>query len=142
KRKSVALTSQSRSAVEPGKILVPVLRRFCAHDGVAKAGVFAGGMIDVLADRAREQLHASGARKTLLAIVFQRGRVIAGMAAQHMRQADRVFHRLAGALREILQHRVGGLTEQHDASIAPSLRRIAVAQYPQLPVLAVTDDAL
>ena len=46
------LPRQSRPAIEPGEIAVVILRRFRAHDGVADAGVFARGMIDVLADGA------------------------------------------------------------------------------------------
>ena len=46
------LTPQPRPAVEPGEIVIIIFRRFRAHDGVADAGVFAGGVIDVLADGA------------------------------------------------------------------------------------------
>jgi len=59
-----------------------------------------------------------------------------------MRQAHRVLHRLAGALREILQHRMCSVAEQRDAAVHPAFDRIAVAQHPQPPVLAVLDDLL
>jgi hypothetical protein len=47
-----ALPPQPRPAINPREIAVPLLLRFRAHDGVAEVGVLAGGMIDVLADRA------------------------------------------------------------------------------------------
>src|SRR5882762_3575738 len=75
------LVPQPRPAIEPRQIAVIILRILRAHDGVAEAGVFAGGVIDVLADGAGHQLHPRGAGKTLLAVVLQRGRVIVGMAA-------------------------------------------------------------
>ena len=65
---------QPRAAIQPGQIAILILRRLRAHDGVADAGVLAGGVIDVLADGARQQLHPRGARKALRAIVLQRGR--------------------------------------------------------------------
>ena len=36
-----SLDPQPRSAIEPGEIVVVILRRFRAHDGVADAGVVA-----------------------------------------------------------------------------------------------------
>ena len=36
-----SLAPQPRSAIEPGEIVVVILRGFRAHDGVADAGVFA-----------------------------------------------------------------------------------------------------
>src|SRR6266852_2775282 len=102
---SGSLPREPRAAIQPRQIAVIILRRLRAHDGVTEAGVLAGRMIDVFADRPRQQLHARGARETLRAVALQRGRVII-MLRQHMRQADRVLHRLTGALREILQHRM------------------------------------
>ncbi len=96
-------------------------------------------MIDVLADGAGQQLHPRGARKALRAVALQRHGIII-ILPEHVRQAHRVLHRLAGALREILQHRMGGIAEQHDAAVDPALDGIAVAQHPEPPVLAVTDD--
>ena len=96
-------------------------------------------MIDVLADGAGQHLHPRGARKTLRAIVLQRDGVVL-ILRQHVRQAHRVFHRLAGALREILQHRMRGIAEQRDTAVDPALDGIAVAQHPEPPVLAVTND--
>ena len=88
-------------------------------------------------------LHARGARKTLPRGSSQaRLAWIIGMGAQHVRQAHRVFHRHAGALREILQHRVRGIAQQRDTAVDPALDRIAVAQYPELPVLAMANDIL
>ena len=135
-----ASATQPRPAIEPREIAAPLLLRLRAHDGVAQAGVLAVGMIDVLADRARQHLHSCGARKALRAIGFERRRVII-VLRQHVRQADRVLHRLAGALREILQHRMRGIAEQRDAPVDPALGRIAVAQHPEPPVRAVADDA-
>src|SRR5262245_9367710 len=99
-------------------------------------------MIDVLTDGAGEQLHPRSARKALRAIVLQRGRTIVRMLRQHVRQTHRVLHRLTGALREILQHRMRGIAEQRDAAIDPALAWVAVAQHPELPVPAMSDDGL
>ena len=85
------LTPQPRPAVEPGEIVIIIFRRFRAHDGVADAGVFAGGVIDVLADGAGQQLHPRGAREALRAVLLQRGSVIVGIGAKHVRQAHRVL---------------------------------------------------
>jgi len=74
-------------------------------------GVISGRMIDVLADGAGQQLHPRGAREALRPIILQRSRVVIGILRQHMRQAHRVLHRLAGALREILQHRMRGVAQ-------------------------------
>ena len=138
---SAWLTPQPRPAIQPRKRVVPFLRRLRAHDGVAQPGVLAVGMIDVLADRARHHLHPRGAGKALRPVGLQRrGKII--MLRQHVRQAHRVLHRLAGALREILQHRVRGIAEQHDAAVDPALGGIAVAQHPEPPVGAVADDVL
>src|SRR5712691_7327364 len=52
----LALSAQPRAAIQPRQIAVIILRRLRAHDGVAEAGVLACGMIDVFADRARQQL--------------------------------------------------------------------------------------
>ena len=57
-----------------------------------------------------------------------------------MRQADRVLDRHAGALREVLQHRMGGVAEEDGAAVEPALDRLAVAQHPEPPVAAVADD--
>src|SRR5690348_9411150 len=111
--------AQPRPAIEPREIAVPFLLRLGAHDGVAEAGVVAGGVIDVLADGAGQKLHAGGARKALGAIGCKRSRVIL-MRGQHMRQADGVLHRLAGALREILQHRMGSVAEKSNTSVDPA----------------------
>jgi hypothetical protein len=50
---AVPLSPQPRPAIEPGEIAVIILGTLRAHDGVADAGVFACGVIDVLADGAR-----------------------------------------------------------------------------------------
>src|SRR5712691_4125840 len=44
--------TQPRPAIEPRQIAVVILRRLRAHDGVAEAGVFARGVVDVLTDGA------------------------------------------------------------------------------------------
>src|SRR6266700_5705052 len=92
------VAAQPRAAIEPGEIAVVILRGLRAHDGVAQPCVLAGGVVDVLADRARHQLHARGARKAVHPVTLQRGRAIVRMLRQHVRQADRILHRLAGAL--------------------------------------------
>ena len=66
------LTAESRPAIEPRQIVVIILRRFRGHDGVAETGVFAGGVIDVLANQAGLQLDARGAREALRAVTWQR----------------------------------------------------------------------
>src|SRR5690348_6687027 len=91
---TTAELTHSPVAINPGEIAVPLLLRFRAHDGVAQPGALAGGVIDVLADRAGEQLHPRSVRKALLAIGLQRYRVIV-MLRQHVRQAHRILHRLA-----------------------------------------------
>ena len=145
---SQAMTERVTYPVNPvppyshSQIVVIILRRLRAHDGVAEAGVFAVGMVDVLADGAGLQLDARGALEALRQVVLQRGGVIVRIVRQHVRQAHRVLQRHAGALREILQGRVRGVAEQHDAAVDPLLQRIAVAQHPELPVLAVADDVL
>ena len=85
-RENIAASAQSRAAIEPGEVAEIVLRCLGTHDGVAEAGVFAGGVIDVLADGAGEQLHPGSAWKALGAIGFERGYVVF-MRRQHMRQA-------------------------------------------------------
>ena len=103
--------------------------------------MFAGGVIDVLADGAGQKLHARGARKALRAIMLERCGVIV-VCPEHMRQADRVFQRHAGALCEILQHGMRRIAEQRDPAVDPMLARIAVAQHPEPPVPAVANDVL
>ena len=68
--------------------------------------------------------------------------MIVGIGAQHVRQAHRVLQRLTRPLRKILHHRVRGIAKQGDAAIDPARKRIAVAQNPELPVLAVANDVL
>ena len=131
---------QPRSTVEPGEIAIIVFRCLRAHDGVAYARVFARGVIDVLADGAGQQLHARGARKALQTITIERACVIVGVCPQHVRQAHRVLQRHAGALREILQHRMRSIAKKSDTAVDPTLHRIAVAQYPEPPVPAVADN--
>src|ERR1039458_27067 len=77
-------------------------------------------MIDVLADGAGLQLHARGARETLRTITLERSGGVVRKGAQHVRQAHRVLQRHAGALREILHHRVRGIAKQGDAAIDPA----------------------
>src|SRR5262249_31801310 len=93
--------TQTRTAIEPREVAIPFFRRLRAHDGVAQAGLLACGMIDVLADRARHELDPRGAWKALRAIALQRRRLVV-MRTEHVREAHRILHRLAGALREIL----------------------------------------
>src|SRR6266446_7706121 len=72
----LALSPEPCPAIEPGEIVIIVLRRLRAHDGIADAGVFACGVIDVLADQAGLQLHPRGAGKALRAVFFQRRGVV------------------------------------------------------------------
>jgi hypothetical protein len=45
-------------------------------------------------------------------------------------------------LSEVLHHRVCSVAQQRDPAVDPALDRITVAQDPELPILAVTDDVL
>ncbi len=96
----------------------------------------------MLAHGARHQLQASRAQQAPGAISLEACFDAAGMIGQRLRQAHRVLHRHAGALRHILQHRVRGIAEQRHAAVGPALDRLAVAQHPHFPVDAVTDDRL
>ena len=106
------------------------------------SGVGVGRVVDVLADGARLELDAGGAQEALLAVALERRLDLAGMARDHVREAHGVLHRHAGALREVLQHRVRGIAQERDAAVDPALDRVAVAEHPELPVLAVADDLL
>ena len=55
------LVFQPRPAIEPAEIAIPIFRRLRAHDGVADTRVLAIGVIDMLADRARQQREAAAA---------------------------------------------------------------------------------
>jgi hypothetical protein len=57
------------------------------------------------------------------------------MLQQRVRKTHRILHRLTGALRAILQHRIGGIAKQRDTAVDRALSRSAVAQHPNLKVL-------
>jgi hypothetical protein len=46
------LPREPRPAIQPRQVAIIIFRRFRAHDGVAQPGMFAGRMVDVLADGA------------------------------------------------------------------------------------------
>jgi hypothetical protein len=60
----------------------------------------------------------------------QRRRRIARRAGDVAREAERVLDRLAGALRDILEHRVGGIAHQSDPAARPVEDRLAVVHRP------------
>ena len=62
------------------------------------------------------------------------------MTVQQGRQADRIFHRHAGPLCQILQRWVGRITQQGNPALGPVQHRITVAQNPVFPVPAPVDD--
>ena len=99
-------------------------------------------MINVIAERARLKLYAGRAQQALQAVILKRRFNAVGICGDHMRQAHRVFHRHAGALRKILHHRMGGVAEEGNPAVDPILDRIPIAEHPQLPVRAVPDDLL
>ena len=100
----------------------------------------AGGVIDVLAQRARLELDTCGAQQPAVSIGPQRPLDIGRILRHHVRQTDCVLHRHAGALRHVLEHGMGGIAEQCHAAVYPARRRLAVAEHPESPVTAVVDD--
>ena len=97
-------------------------------------------MVKVAVD-ARHDLHPRGAQITLLHIGAEgRGqivRVLTGLIGE----PDRVLRGHASALRQILQHGMGGVAEQRDPPLAPLLHRFAVAQHPHAPRLDALEHA-
>src|SRR3546814_4095143 len=75
-------------------------------------------------------------------IGIERALDIAGMVGHHFGERDTVFHGHAGALCEILQHRMRSIAKQGDSAINPAFNGFAVAQNPELPVRPMFDDAL
>src|SRR3984893_5362958 len=120
---------QSIAAVEPRERIIPISRAFAAHYCVAQERVSTSGMINVIAERARLKLHAGRAQQALQAVVLERRFNAVGICGDHVRQAHRVFHRHAGALRKILHHRMGGVAEEGNPAVDPILDRITIAEH-------------
>src|SRR5689334_643595 len=131
-----------RSAVEPLQSVEPVLVGFLAQQRIPKRRVRTSGMVDVLTDLARLQLQACGAQDALPVVIDEGALDVAIGRLSTFGEAHRVLEGHAGALREVLQHRMRRVTEQHDAALRPSLHRIAIAQHPHLPVGTVSNDVL
>jgi hypothetical protein len=81
----------------------------------------------------RHDLHPGGAQIAFLLVGLKRGHWIVRHGRDLLRQHHCIFGRHAGALREILQHRMRSIAEQGDAALRPILHRLAVAQDPHAP---------
>jgi hypothetical protein len=94
------------------------------------------GTVDMpdVAPQPRCALHPRGMRRARPGVSGEcrgnHGAIRARAAPQRARQDVRVLDRLASALREVLQHRVSGVTEQRDAAAGPVLHRRPVAHGP------------
>jgi len=84
----------------------------------------------MLADRARLQLHPRGAQAAAFLIGRQHPLDVAGAGFHLGGERDRVLHRHARPLREILQHRMGGIAKEGDIATAPAGDGRAVADQP------------
>src|SRR5271170_7069590 len=129
-------------AVEPVQAMIVFVGRPRAQDMVARHRCRAGGVVDELAYRPRPELYPRRMRNAQRLVRLQRVLDIAGLIGDELRQGDAVLHRHAGALREILQHRGGGIAQQSNPSIDPAVGRLTVTQDPELPIRTVFDDAL
>ena len=94
----------------------------CAASAASRAQLFGPvGHVVVLAALAAHALYAGGALDAQCLVARERGRDAAGgAAAQAAREHRAVLDRLAGALGEEREHRVGGVAEQRDAAVRPS----------------------
>ena len=63
-------------------------------------------------------------------------------AAQHRRQGDTVLDGLIGALSGVRQHRMGGISQQCQASARPGRKRFAIVETPAERGLHLGDDGL
>jgi hypothetical protein len=89
---------------------------------------------------ARRQHHPRGARHAG-ALVEREGAVdVVVVLAQCLAQRDGVFQRHTGALGQVLQRRVRGITQQHRAPMHPLRNRLAVGGGPALPVARQLDQ--
>src|SRR5262245_7040314 len=126
-------------AVEPLHGLERLLRRAPAQHHVAQLTRDATRVIE-LAVNAHHDLHAPGAQIARRLIGLERRSELALQLLDLVGEADCVLDRHTGALRQILQHRVGGVAEQRDAAAAPFLDRWTVAQNPHAPALDLAQE--
>jgi hypothetical protein len=82
------------------------------------------------AHQARGNLHARGAHQPRLLVLEERFFEVAFLLVRASRQAQRILERHGGALRQILQHEVGGVAQQRHRPLRPVLDRLAKAQHP------------
>ncbi len=99
-------------------------------------------MIDIVAHLPRMQHDARRPQRTVCLISLESGGNVVGRCRTFHRQDDRILHRHACALRQILHRGMRRVPQQGDIRIDPVRYRIAVAQHPFLPVLADADDLL
>src|SRR5262249_38023892 len=139
-RGSTAPESASHLAVEPSNAVVSLLRRARAEHLIAQLRCRPARMVEVAVD-ARHDLHPRGAEVTLLHIGPECRRQIVRILAGFVGEPDRVLRGHAGALRQVLQHGVGGVAQKRHPPFAPFLHWLAVAQHPHAPSLDALEHA-
>jgi hypothetical protein len=82
-----------------------------------------------------------GTQVTVLRVSLESRRQIVRGRGHFLRQHHRVFGRHAGALRELLEHRMGRIAEHGDATARPILHRLVVAQDPYAPSIDALEHA-
>src|SRR5258705_8608685 len=106
------------AVVEPRHGLAGCCRwRRLEEDLVADVGGRSARMIN-LAEKACRELHASGSEAALLLIFQECAFEIAVRCRHFVSQHIRILDRHRGALREILQHRMGSIAQQRYATLA------------------------
>ena len=118
--------------VQPFDRIVEAFRRAADPQAVAHQALYAGRVIHA-PHLAHRQHHARGAGDARRLIHLERGRHVEAAGLHRLAERDRVFQRHAGALREVLHHRMRRVTQQRGRAVAPARDRVAVGRAPSAP---------